>query len=301
MKTCSKILCFLLFFPPILLFGAGKNFYLDLKEDYIEVGEYVGKRHKKTVFQTFDRNNLDVIGIKNLLIGKDEKILFYIHSMFGGVHLYHKNSLNKIAEIENLDKTISIVWHVDKINYKGAWKLAPAQGIDISLLLKTLLEEKSNDFHMLCHSMGHRIFEGMVGTGNWNGSAFKTIILAAADLDIDIFEKSLVNAPKISERLIIYTNGNDRLLKISSRKLKRKRLGLHGHEKPYCDKLLQIKNLEIVNVTNAVPGRKIRYTNHIYFKNNPNVLVDINRVINGREVERRASINFRKEGYVELK
>lgn len=132
--------------------------------------------------------------------------------------------------------------------------------------------------------MGHRIFEGIVKQHKSFAFKFELIVFAAADLDLDVFNKNLFLLPQISQKIVVYNHEKDRWLKLSKQIHKRKRLGLNAIEK--LEILEKIKNLERINVTHSSGKKAIRFSNHIYFKNNKSVGKDLQMLLNNDFQER---------------
>ena len=273
---------------PLFLFATTEYKYIDIKGDNIQLGSYKGAWSVKTNKINLDLKGYDYTTIDDYLNIKDgEKVLIYFHSLLGGVNVYHKNTVKKLKEIEGMDKVISIIWHTEGLNYVNSWN----QAIQTSELYKpivgNILENENIDKYILCHSMGHRIFEGIVKDYTAGTIKIDGIIFTGSDLDLDVFEKSLVTLPNLTKNIFLYVHRNDRLLKKSKKSHERERLGLDGLSADF--RLETIANLERIDVTNSSGAKLIRLTNHIYFKRDKMVLADINLVINGR-LDQRVSI-----------
>jgi len=281
--------------------AATSNFYIEIRKKGIEVGKYSVDRFKKTPLKNYSSNDIKISQIKELLKTENgnEKVLFYFHSMWGSVQPYHKNSLRQLDHSLNVDKVITIEWHADKLGYKGSWKKAIQQGTEISPLIEQLVSNKNNQYFILCHSMGHRIFEGVIKNFSNQTELISSVFLAAADLDIDVFENNLKSLPTLSHQIIVYTNEKDRLLKIAAKIHKKERLGLTISN--YKNSFTAIPNIEIINVTNSNSRKRTSLSNHIYFKTDKAVLRDIALVIEGSPEKRKTYYKVRHGNYAELK
>ena len=299
----KRIQIFIILLFQILLWQNGiwanSNFYIEIGKTNIEVGEYLNKKIKKKNIVKFKKDELKLNEISKILLAdSSENILFYFHSMWGGVKIYHSNSLKKMNRISGIDKIVSIIWHTDKLAYKGSWEESIKQGQAISQIINSLTSHKKNNYFVLCHSMGHRIFEGVIKDLNQFNSRFRAIIFAAADLDINVFLQNLSYLPSISDKIVIYVNEKDRLLKLSKMIHKRDRLGLNAPK--YISQFAEIENLEIVDITQSKKGNRFLSTNHIYFKKNKAVLRDIEFVINGKNKDRKLYFKKEAKNYNEL-
>lgn len=156
MKT--KILLPLLVISIQTAICATSNYYIEIKKDKIDIGEYSPKKYKKQHLKSYPKAEIDFDEVAQLLLAdSSESVLFYFHAMWGGQKVYHVNSVKKLNTIEGIDKIISIIWHTDKLGYKSSWNLAIHQGEMLSPLISELTGKGENKNFVLCHSMGHRI------------------------------------------------------------------------------------------------------------------------------------------------
>jgi len=142
--------------------------------------------------------------------------------------------------------------------------------------------------HMLCHSMGNRVLEGMFAELLSRRATINCLIgevlLVAADVDYDALErpKPLYHLVEICERVHIYFHRKDRALSLSENtKNSQNRLGRWGAK----NSMLLPDDVTQVDVTD-VPGSAKealaeRLSNHFYFYENPEVVRDIKEVLFG--------------------
>lgn len=280
-------------------YGWQSNFYIEIADSAVNIGEYVGKTFDekeigKFYLETF--NTTEILTALNLET-EDENVLFYFHSMWGGVKPYHKNSLKILnSELNRIDKIISVIWHAKSLRYKTNWKNSTNPGRVISPMIDSIILNTKNKNFVLCHSMGNRVFEGVVSGFSGNIRRFETVILAGADLDVDVFEDGFSMLPNYSDKVVIYVNDKDRLLKTSRFLHKRERLGLSAGQQN--EELSKIGNLEMVDVTHSSSGKLISLSQHIYFKNNDAVVQDINHLVSGELASR--ELTYRTRNYFDL-
>ncbi len=136
----------------------------------------------------------------------------------------------------------------------------------------------------MCHSMGHRIFQGVVDHAAIDVVNIDLLILVGSDLPVYIFEESFQAIADMTERIVLYVHENDRLLKVSHKKHGKERLGKDGLLE--SGKINELKNLQRIDVTHSKGQAWIRLSNHIYFKRDAHVLQDINWVINENNIQR---------------
>ncbi len=155
--------------------------------------------------------------------------------------------------------------------------------------------------HVIGHSMGTRVVSrgvrdymalrggrgGLAGASGRRGTATDSpypldqVILAAADMDVDIFERDYVpSLLEAARRTTIYMSRKDKALGIS--------LQLNGYDRlgrtdlPNVD-LDDLKRIEVVDATeydNDLVG-------HYYYASNPAVLADLRRVLRGEAPQER--------------
>jgi len=229
-------------------------------------------------------------------IKSNEKVLVYFHSLYGGVNVYHKNTVRKLKELDGFDRIISVIWHTDGWNYLNSYNAASATSELYQPYLETILERRDIELSILCHSMGHRIFEGVVKDYSANEISLNKVIFTGSDLDLESFDNSLRSLPSFTKQLVVYVHENDRLLKQSRKFHKKDRLGLNALQKDFSS----IQNLECIDVTNSSGQKLIRLSNHIYFKRDKLVLADINNVLNEQKEIRNAYLKYQSSGIKSL-
>jgi esterase/lipase superfamily enzyme len=140
--------------------------------------------------------------------------------------------------------------------------------------------------HLMCHSMGNRVLNSMVGglttLGIKPNSVFAEILLVGADIDYDALEepKPLYRLIDLGERIHVYFHGKDKALGISeTTKNSHNRLGKWGakNTKNLPDDVYQY------NVTSIRDDNGILHdtVHHWYYTNSKTVVKDILEVLNG--------------------
>lgn len=172
-------------------------------------------------------------------------------------------------------------------------------------LLDELVEESgAEEIHLIAFSMGNRVLtngiknylaqralreceeNGKSGpheskkVGDFKKPPFGQVILAAADMDAQIFERDY--APylaKAAERVTIYVSAADWALGGAQRLHKYSRLG--QSPLPNVDLQLLVDRIDVVDVTDVDHD----FFGHSYCSRSPDVLNDIERVIHGYAAE----------------
>ena len=145
--------------------------------------------------------------------------------------------------------------------------------------------------HVIAHSMGNRGFARAVAritsqAAAGSGVRFGQIILAAPDLDVDLFRQLAAAYPKISERTTMYVSARDKALGMSSFLQDSIRAGFT----PPVTVLDGIDTVEVTNIDLTVLG-------HGYFAEAQPVLYDIKELIdNNRPPQRRLRVDAHAEG-----
>lgn len=238
-------------------------YFCHLAGRQLEVGRYDHRfiKHKHLTA------NIDSLPLKEIdeFLGfpsePQKRVLFYFHSWLGNFWPYHRHSLKKLVQIESIDKIVCLEWNPAALWYGYAWKKAFGQGQGLAQLVSRGLQQGNNA--VLCHSMGNRLFEGVV-------SAFTApvkvnlLILAAADLDLTAFDNGRQLDRLGQSQIVVLVNTHDRALRASKWVHRRPRLGRDGTDFTVFDGR---PNVKIIDIT-AKLGGPIARTSHLYFKTN---------------------------------
>lgn len=149
-----------------------------------------------------------------------------------------------------------------------------------------------NNIHLLAHSMGNRVVESMMiellNQRDVNITAiFKEIILAASDVDWQVFEepRAFNKLTEIGERVTVYYNNKDLALFISeTTKNAYNRLGKFGfrdHNKVPA----HIYSVDCTGIKDFHANLKSKIVQHWYYKESAVVVNDITEVLHSRRIE----------------
>ncbi len=265
-----------------------QHYFIEINFDhrisYGTLSELTDTSHKKNYFDSpaafYQHLRHDLSQQKNV----NDGTLIFFHGWTGErsrrfsgyVNSFHENYINN----QTLNRTISIIWHTSGLMYSKSRNKVEAYAQTIANPFNELLAQlRSNALefsveasnHLLCYSMGNYLFQNIFNHIKSSSPLFGQIILAAADLDSDVFEADRVfnSLPKMSKKIIILQHRNDRLLGISKFILRRNRLGRHGLRSPSV-----AKNIEVFDVTpiQHTEGWKDKLTHHLYFYRSPEVV-----------------------------
>jgi esterase/lipase superfamily enzyme len=153
-----------------------------------------------------------------------------------------------------------------------------------------------NKIHLICHSMGNRVLQNMLdklrADGNKFHDVFEEVILAAADVDNNIFENplSFYLLNNLCRRMHVYCNRNDLALKFSAKyENPLKRLGTDG---PVSLNILP-SHVYLIDCTDVAfkYDRNIqsRIIQHDYFVQVPEVSTDVYAILSGTDDEKVAN------------
>lgn len=146
--------------------------------------------------------------------------------------------------------------------------------------LELLLRESGAErIHILAHSMGSRIvcraLAELALTQPPGRARFDQVVLAAADLDADLFARDYCPPlVALAERVTVYVSGADWALGGSQRLHYYKRLGQGGS---LCGDPSGKGRVDLVDVTAHDKGM----VGHMYYGDSPRVLTDLQAVISG--------------------
>lgn len=277
-------------------------YFIEIQDENIQVGtmKLVQKGKKQHVEQEYwtHADSLYKIMFQQLhkLGPQKPAILLSIHSMWGDKEKYLPNNLQEFSAnlLENKDSQVglifSIIWHGGSRyskNLENADDLGQAVAPSIKQFLHTFQQYKNQNvidsmsLHVLCHSMGHRVLEGMLSAwsvDDFEQPVFDEMVFAAPDLDVDIFapNRSFEQIDTWVERLHIYHHSKDRFLGLSKMVIHKKRLGKHDFKAYNNKKIVRID-------VSQVPSKTLvgKWSNHLYLARSPKVQQDMVQILNG--------------------
>ncbi len=232
---------------------------------------------------------------------KQEDILVFVHGFRNDLQesLETLGELHKkyvVPEDSPIEKIVLFTWPAKKklLKYRSDAFDAEQSGFALARSMGSLREFFRNKFvkegkkaceqniHLMCHSMGNRVFQSMIAAiDNMDvpvTNIFKEIILIAADVDYDSLQspKPLYKAIDLGSRVHVYFHNDDFALEISeSTKNSHNRLGRWGTKK--TDQLPD--DVYESNVTSIEDIKGV--TKHSYFIDSDAVVGDLIEVFRG--------------------
>ncbi len=141
------------------------------------------------------------------------------------------------------------------------------------IFLQTIIENREDaNIHIIGHSMGTRALTNALKEISYiypNKPVFKNIILAAPDIDKDVFIGLLPFITKTTEQITLYASSDDTALKLSQTLHSGGRIGQGG------DDIFVIENLDTIDAT----GVDTSLLGHSYFAEKEVLLNDLKDVI----------------------
>jgi len=250
------------------------------------------------------------------------KLLLYIHGMWGGRRQNFKRAY-KLMRVGYLDdpnsdigRMISLKWPGNKMEYRrnkrtlySIDKQIAELTFDFVRKLQTidwLSSRFKTHVDVIAHSLGNELLKEIikeVPEEEMVHPFFDEIILAASDLEIDIFETDpqLKNIAKVANRTHIYYSPRDITLGISKNLNKKSRLGLDGPSA----KTDVPKNIHFVNVANIKDDANMgdKMNGHSYYRSSPLSRRDMLFVLKSEKlsnIENRVPIDSLQNAYLLL-
>jgi Alpha/beta hydrolase of unknown function (DUF900) len=173
----------------------------------------------------------------------ENKTLIFFHGWLTDRHRRFSRYVHGLHEqyilTKSVNRTITIIWHTGYKSYGKSRKkvevlsqVFQADFNDFTAFMHLLQANTAlkSRFYLLCHSMGNYLFQQLFKHIHDPKPCFQEYILAAPDLDCDVFEKGkdFENLYQMISKTTILRHENDRTLKISSFLLSKKRLGRCG-------------------------------------------------------------------------
>lgn len=272
-----------------------EHYYLDVGEDRIAVGVYGGGNFRKQELWSGPPEQAEATRLAHLLTGSADTLLVYFHSFLGNQPQYHHRVLRSFDRLTCITRTITVSWRTGTLNYTAAWKRAGSLGTTIAPILHHFATA-DRTVHVLCHSMGHRVFEGVLAAQvHGKDMRFGSVLLAAADLDTDSFATSMNRLPGLSRQIVIYTHQMDFMLLTATIVWQKPRLGRCRNVPNKC------AGIEVIDIGSGLRTTLSDPSGHVYFLLDPAVRRDIAQVLRGAEEERRQYLEPVKEGYYRLR
>ncbi len=158
-----------------------------------------------------------------------------------------------------------------------------------AIFLKEKLAPCQNNIHLLAHSMGNRVLENMMlelyrQKGDNLTALFKEVVLAAADVDWQIFEspRAFSNLTNICQRVTVYYNQDDKALFLSeTTKNSYNRLGKYGFR---GNVPAHVYSVDCTSVS-IDGGLADKIAEHSYYLGTKVVVNDILAVFQGQRIE----------------
>jgi esterase/lipase superfamily enzyme len=130
------------------------------------------------------------------------------------------------------------------------------------------LKSGATTVHLICHSMGVRPLARAlqaIDETRGNGAAFRQVILAAPNLDVELFEQLATTFPSNADRVTLYASSQDPWLALSHQIHDHRRAGESGQG---IVVMPGIDTIDVSAIDTSLDG-------HFYYADNRSVLSDI--------------------------
>jgi len=180
------------------------------------------------------------------------------------------------------------------LDYLGDQERARASESALGMLIDQLLETGVSKLHFIAHSMGNMILTETLcsiiqkPSVKSKLSVFNQIILAAPDIDVDVFKNTILPGFKsVGSRRTIYASDNDHAL-ILSKTIRggRPRIGDAGEQ------IFMDKNVDTIDASNV----DVANSTHSYMFETVDLLYDLNMLVTqGLEPAKRRLVEVKKD------
>ena len=218
-----------------------QHFFIHLRRENeaLSYGRYGLSRTRFAVIEKYTSLQAFVSNIEPFLL-KNAKILVYIHGFMAHVGIFERkvgfilqNQLFNPLQ-ETIPVVISLKWESEP-DYKESIKSAAYKaGILLNAIMGIDQACRKNNtpvsWSWLCHSMGNRIFAHLFAEWYKKQSdlRFGEVVLMAADVPSDVFEKELKYLPFCAHKILIFKSISDKTLEIANWIVPYPRLGSVG-------------------------------------------------------------------------
>jgi hypothetical protein len=243
-----------------------------------EFGKYGST--KKKLSPSIKYNQLDTL--LNAINEHEYKgVIFYIHGFQADNKQFeevtskflHDEIFSQLDEKYNL--IISLKW-TSGMDYPNSVPTALSKGSTFLPMANKIIETlqtKNKDLNVsfLNHSMGNRVFEGLMIEQKKQAITWKLdkVLMFAPDVESNVFFTTLNHLPDQLNKGYIFYNIDDRTLSIAKMLREHKRLGIVGHDDPQN----LPSNIIPINTTglNDNEGLTAKITLHRYFYTSPSI------------------------------
>lgn len=223
---------------PALLAAQPRRLYVDWhhRSNQIELGEYKDAKLRRRCQVRCPIEQLTEADLARWLGHPlpDAEALLYFHCLWGQQIHFHRKSLRSLGKVwpgrGDSSAIISFVWHAGSPSYKRAWRHAAGKGEPLGPLATKIGRAYGGKVDVLCHSMGNRLFEGVVRKAGSPASdtLFRRAVLFSADLDAKTMDPDLRRLRGAVRSVAVFQHRRDLLLLFSSWIHRCPRLGRSG-------------------------------------------------------------------------
>ncbi len=263
----------------------------------VEYEVYFPKDRKQPEF--FSTTSLDsflfILSNDIAQLPKDKsQVLFYIHGMWGGSRRNFNRAYNLMtdayldAEQSDIGRIVSLKWPGNKMDYKKNKETLYNTSAEISDVffefirrfqtVNFLSRQIDSNIDLIIHSLGNELFKEMMlvlDEEDLEYPYFEEIILAASDLEADVFETEpeFSSVSKMANRVQIYFSKRDLTLGVSKNLNKKTRMGLGGPQE-MAELPPNVYYIDVGHIKDDVNMGDLM-TGHSYYRSSPIVTQDM--------------------------
>jgi esterase/lipase superfamily enzyme len=161
------------------------------------------------------------------------ELLLFIHGFWAKYAHFSKNHQQVFSKVlankETKPVLIELIWQSNTFGYLRSWHKAAQKGKQFGHIIAWLSDIYQQRMHIMCHSMGGKLFEGILLHFEDNAMpVLGNIILYSVDLDAHIFNTPFRKVAQLAENITIFYHNADKTLKLAQFIQRKKRLGVVG-------------------------------------------------------------------------
>jgi len=241
-----------------------------------QADEKIGKHIMVTKLETIDQKAFLAILKRKLTHVEENDIVIFIH----GFNVTFASAIRRTAQIayDLKFKGVPMAYSWPSLGEKSGY-MYDEDSVQSSVphlvaFLKTVIDKRGDaNIHIIAHSMGTRLLTNALKeiSFSYKGKhVFKNIILAAPDIDKDVFKMNLFpHIRKIVDQITLYASSDDKALQASGKLHMGTRIGQSG------DNIFVFKGLDTIDAS----GIDTSFLGHSYFAEKDILINDLKDII----------------------
>jgi esterase/lipase superfamily enzyme len=210
------------------------HFYLEYfdKSKKLIFGEFNTDGVKQSIAR-WDVETVTKAGFQQTILAHDADVMLFIHgywSKYAYFSRYHQRAFGQVfKDSSSKPNLIELIWQSDTLWYRRSWRKAAHKGAQFGHIINWLSEIYAHRLNLMCHSMGGKLFEGILTHFDAiHKPVFDNILLYSVDLDAHIFDTPFRHIANIAQNVTIFYHNHDKTLGLAQVFQRKKRLGVVG-------------------------------------------------------------------------